>query len=208
MAITAYLRVSKRNEQDTRNQKLAILEYAQEHGLKIDKWMEISISSRKTPKERRIDELIQNLETGDSLICAELSRLGRSVGQIAQIVDQLVSLRVELITLKEGIRLNGKPNISTKVQIGMFSLFAEIERDLISERTKEGLAAAREKGKLLGRPKGKGKSRLDPHKSEIRELLNMGLPKTRIAKKYGVHISTLDNFLKKSKVKRTVKAVV
>lgn len=205
MAVTAYLRVSKQ-EQNINNQKLAILEYAHEKGLRIDKWIEINMSSRKTEKERRIDELINSLRPGDSLICAELSRLGRSVGQIARIVDQLISLRVELITLKEGIRLNGKPDISTKVQLNMFSLFAEIERDLISERTKEGLAAAREKGRLIGRPKGKGKSRLDPHKKEIRELLGLGVPKTRIAAKYKVHISTLDNFLKKNRI-RQVKTV-
>ena len=197
MTITAYLRVSK-NEQDTKNQKRSILEYAQKHDLKIGNWIEIKISSEKNTKERRIDELLAILKPGDVLICSELSRLGRSAGQIAVLIDTLIKNRIQLITLKEGIRVSGKPDISTKVQINMFSLFAEIEKDLISERTKEGLNAAREKGRLPGRPRGKGKSRLDFHDSEIRELLKLGLAKTRIAKRFNVHISTLENYLKKS----------
>jgi DNA invertase Pin-like site-specific DNA recombinase len=198
MAAIAYLRVSKKDHQDTKNQRLAILEHAHQAGEKIDEWMEVSISSRKTTKQRRIDELVERVQKGDKVIVAELSRLGRSVGQIAMLVDELVKRGVTLISLKESIKLNGKPNISTKVQIGMFSLFAEIERDLISQRTKEGLQRAREEGKLLGRPKGKGKSKLDDHEEEIKELLALGLAKTKIAKRLGVHISTLNHWLKQS----------
>jgi DNA invertase Pin-like site-specific DNA recombinase len=198
MAAIAYLRVSKKDHQDTKNQRLAILEHAHREGEKIDEWMEVSISSRKTTKQRRIDELVERVQKGDKVIVAELSRLGRSVGQIAMLVDELVKRGVTLISLKESIKLNGKPNISTKVQIGMFSLFAEIERDLISQRTKEGLQRAREEGKLLGRPKGKGKSKLDDHEEEIKELLALGLAKTKIAKRLGVHISTLNHWLKQT----------
>lgn len=198
MATVAYLRVSKKDHQDTKNQRLAILEHAHREGEKVDEWMEVSISSRKTTKQRRIDELVERVSKGDKVIVAELSRLGRSVGQIAMLVDELVKRGVTLISLKENIKLNGKPNISTKVQIGMFSLFAEIERDLISQRTREGLQRAREEGKLLGRPKGKGKSKLDDHEEEIKELLTLGLAKTKIAKRLGVHISTLNHWLKQS----------
>jgi DNA invertase Pin-like site-specific DNA recombinase len=200
MAVIAYLRVSKKGDQDTKNQKLAILEFAQKEGIQIDQWIEISISSRKSVKERRIDELMGMLSPCDMLICAELSRLGRSVGQIAQIVDTLVKNEVAFISLKEGIRLNGKKNMAATVQITMFSLFAEIERELISERTKEGLARAREEGKLLGRPKGKGKSKLDDFKDEIIALLKVGVPKARIAEKYKVHISTFNNWFSKNEI--------
>lgn len=198
MATVAYLRVSKKDHQDTKNQRLAILEHAHREGEKVDEWMEVSISSRRTTKQRRIDELVERVGKGDKVIVAELSRLGRSVGQIAMLVDELVKRGVTLISLKESIKLNGKPNISTKVQIGMFSLFAEIERDLISQRTKEGLQRAREDGKLLGRPKGKGKSKLDDHEEDIKELLALGLAKTKIAKRLGVHISTLNHWLKQT----------
>ena len=95
------------------------------------------------------------------LLVNELSRLGRSVGQIIQIVDALIKKNIRFIAVKESIRLNGKQDIQTKSMITMFALFAEIEMDLISERTRQGLIAAKEKGKLLGRPKGTGKSKLD-----------------------------------------------
>ncbi len=195
MTTIAYLRVSKKDVQDTKNQRLAIQNFADREGIDIDEWMEVSISSRKSARQRRIDELVEKVEKGDRVIVAELSRLGRSVGQIAMLVDELVRKNVGLVCLKENIRLNGKLDISAKVQVSMFSLFAEIERDLISQRTKEGLQRAREEGKLLGRPKGKGKSKLDDHEKEIRELLAIGLTKTKIAKRFGVHVTTLNHWM-------------
>ena len=124
----AYIRVSTDN-QDLKNQKLEILEYASRNDMKIDEWMEIKISSRKTMKERLIDQLLENLEEGDCLIVAELSRLGRSVGQIITIMDELVKKRVKTIIIKQNMVINGKNDIQTKTMITMFSLFAEIERD-------------------------------------------------------------------------------
>jgi len=128
---------------------------------------------------------------------AELSRLGRSVGQIAILVDELLKKKVRLICLKENITLNGRANIQTKVMITMFSLFAEIERDLISERTKEGLTRARIEGKLLGRPKGTtGKSKLDGKEREIKEFLAKGVNRANIARIYGVSFPTIENFIR------------
>ena len=88
------------------------------------------------------------------LLVSELSRLGRSVAQIIFLIDQMVQQQISFVAIKEGIKLTGSQNLQTKVMVTLFSLFAEIERDLISERTKEGIAAARAKGKILGRPKG------------------------------------------------------
>jgi DNA invertase Pin-like site-specific DNA recombinase len=153
MAIWGYVRVSM-DSQNTETQKLAVLQYANEKHIKIDSWIETKVSSRKSPKERRLDELLSQLYEGDVLIVAELSRLARSVGQIAILVDELLKKKVKVISIKEGITLNGRADIQTKVIITMFSLFAEIERDLISERTKEGLTRARAEGKLLGKPVG------------------------------------------------------
>ena len=97
-------------------------------------------------------QLLGSLEAGDRLVVSELSRLGRSLGQVIQLVDELVKRKVRFTAIKEAIRFEGKQDMQTKVMIALFGLFAEVERDLISERTKEGLAAARAKGRLLGRP--------------------------------------------------------
>jgi DNA invertase Pin-like site-specific DNA recombinase len=156
-----YIRVSS-DKQTVSNQRLAILDYCNKQGVKVDDWIEVSMSTKKTPAQRRIDELLERLEEGDQLIIAELSRLARSVGQIATIVDRMLKNKIRLISIKESIELNRKHDIQSKTIITMFSLFSEIERDLISERTKDGLKRARAEGKLLGRPKGSlGQSKLD-----------------------------------------------
>ena len=196
MAILGYIRVST-HDQNIENQRLVILEYANRNSLTISQWIETKASSRRSSKERKIDELLKQLAPGDTLIVAELSRLGRSVGQIIILIDELLNKKVNVICIKEDLKLNIKRNMQSKVMLTMFSLFAEIERDLISERTKEGLERAKAEGKLLGRPKGKlGKSKLDGKKNEIQNYLNKGVNKANIAKIYDVSWPTLDNFIK------------
>ena len=118
-----------------------------------------------------------------------------------QIVDELVKRKVRFIAIKEAIRFEGKQDMQTKVMIALFGLFAEVERDLISERTKEGLAAARAKGRLLGRPKGSlGKSKLDGKEEEIRMLLEKTVSKASIAKIVGVSRTTLRHFIRTRKL--------
>ncbi len=191
----AYLRVSA-DSQDLDNQRHEIIEYASKNGFAVDQWIDIKISSRRSTKERLIDQLLQNLQEGDCLIVAELSRLGRSVGQIITIMDELIKKRVKTIIIKQGMVINGKNDIQTKTMITTFSLFAEIERDLISERTKSGLARARAQGKLIGRPKGNGKSRLDGKEEEIKELLGKKVSRSSIAKIMNVSWPTLNHFIK------------
>ena len=182
MKTVAYLRVSTRS-QDLANQKLAILEFSQKRRFPIDQFIESRISSRQSPLERRIDEMLGTLEPGDRLLISELSRLGRSLSQVIQIVETLVRRKIRFIAIKEGIEFDGKQDLRTKVMIALFGLFAEVERDLISERTKEGLAAAKAKGKRLGRPKGAlGTSRLDGKEQDIRALLGKDVSKASIAK--------------------------
>jgi len=184
MTTIAYLRVSK-DEQQLNNQKLAILEYAQKNKITIDNFMEIHISSRRSPLERRINELIEKLENNDTLIVSELSRLGRSTGQVIQIIDEIIKKKVDFIAIKESITIkNGIQDMYSKVLVTLFSLFAELERDLISQRTKEGLAAARAEGKLLGRPKGFTKRTLAIKKftDEINKYLKMGIPQKSVMK--------------------------
>ena len=171
----AYLRVSTRS-QDLANQKPAILEFSQKRRFPIDQFIESRISSRNSPLERRIDEMLGTLEPGDRLLVSELSRLGRSLSQVIQIVETLVRRKIRFIAIKEAIEFDGKQDLPTKVMIALFGLFAEVERDLISERTKEGLAAAKAKGKRLGRPKGAlGTSRLDGKEQDISLVARIGM---------------------------------
>ena len=196
MKTIAYLRVSK-DAQDVKNQRLAILEFARQEHFEISEFLELSVSSRRSPKERQIDRLLSQLEAGDTLVVSELSRMGRSVGEIILTVDQLVKQRVRLLAIKESLRLEGKPTLQTKVTVTLFSLFADIERELISMRTKEGLAAARASGKRLGRPKGRlGQSKLDGREDEILRLLDLQVSKSSIAKITGVDRSTLYHFIR------------
>ena len=194
MKTIAYLRIST-GGQELNNQRLAILDYAHRNQLQVDKFLETQASSRKTIKERGIDGLFSEVEPGDLILISELSRLGRSVGQIIQLVDEIIKRQVRLIAIKENIQLDGKQDIQSKMMVTMFGLFAEIERDLISERTKEGLIAARAKGTVLGRPKGNGKSRLDGKETEITMLMGKKVPKASIAKIMGVSRATLLNFI-------------
>ena len=198
MKTVAYLRVSTRS-QDLANQKPAILEFSQKRRFPIDQFIESRISSRHSPLQRRIDEMLGTLEPGDRLLVSELSPLGRSLSQVIQIVETLVHRKIRFIAIKEAkeaIEFDGKQDLQTKVMIALFGLFAEVERDLISERTKEGLAAAKAKGKRLGRPKGAlGTSRLDGKQQDIRALLGKHVSKASIAKILDVSRSALYHFI-------------
>ena len=197
MKTIAYLRVST-GGQDLDSQRLAILDYAHRHRLHVDDFVEVTVSSRKTLKERGMEGLCAGMQAGDLLLVSELSRLGRSVGQIIQIVDDLVKNQIRLVAIKEDIRLDGQQDIQSKVMVTLFGLFAEIERDLISERTREGLAAAKAKGHLAGRP-AEGFARPVPARwqgSGIKMLLGKQVSKASIAKIMDVSRSTLLHFIR------------
>jgi len=200
MKTVAYLRIST-GSQDLANQKMAVLDYARQRRFTVDRFVDAQVSSRKTPAQRGIEDLLSTLAAGDRLIVSELSRLGRSLGQVIRIVDELVKRKVRFVAIKEAIRFEGKQDMQTKVMIALFGLFAEVERDLISQRTKEGLAAARAKGRLLGRPKGAlGKSKLDGKEEEIRMLLEKTVSKASIAKIVGVSRTALHHFIRTRKL--------
>jgi DNA invertase Pin-like site-specific DNA recombinase len=200
MKTVAYLRIST-GSQDLTNQKLAVLDYARQKQFAIDRFIEAQVSSRKGRDQRRIEELLGALAGGDRLVVSELSRLGRSLGQVIQIIDELVKRKVRFVAIKEAIRFEGKQDMQTKVMIALFGLFAKVERDLISERTKEGLVAARANGRLLGRPKGSlGSSKLDGKEGEIRMLLEKKVSKASIAKIVGVSSTALRHFIQTRKL--------
>ena len=191
MKAIGYVRVST-DTQDVKNQRHEILEHAHGKGIKVDEFISIEISSRKSQAKRRIDELWGKLTSGDILIVSELSRIGRSTAEIINLVNDLVDRKVRFISIKQNIDINGTKDTTSKVMVTMFSLFAELERDLISARTKHALAARKAAGVVLGRPKGSiGKNSLDEKKKEIERLINLGVSKTSIAKIFGVKRSTL-----------------
>ena len=195
MKTIAYVRVST-DAQDVTHQRLAVLEFARTERMVVDTFLEIQASSRHSLKVRQIEVLFDSLERGDTLIVSELSRLGRSVGEIITTVDRLVHHQIGVFALKEGLRLTGAQDLQSRVIVTLFGLFAEIEHTLLSLRTKEALAAARAAGKRLGRPPGAlGKSKLDGKEQEIQTLLGLQGSKASIAKITGVDRSTLYHFM-------------
>ena len=196
----AYVRVST-DQQDVNKQRLEILDYAHRNEMKIHEFITIEISSRKTEKERRIEELMSKLDTGDTLIISELSRLGRSIHEVIGLVNNLVKRDIRLIALKQNIDLKGKHDTTSKVMVTVFSLMAELERDLTSQRTKAALKALKSTGVKLGRPKGKlGKSKLDGRQEEIRILMEKKVSKSAIARLMGVSREGFLKFMKSRKV--------
>jgi DNA invertase Pin-like site-specific DNA recombinase len=185
------------NTQDVKNQRYEILEYARTHDLTIDRFIEIEISSRKDRKQRRIEEILQELSPGDTLVVSELSRLGRSTGEVIALVNELVRKKVRFVAIKQNLNINNGHDMTSKIIVTLFGLMAELERDLISMRTREALAAKKAQGKVLGRPKGSlGKSKLDGREGEIARLLKSKVSKAAIARITGVSWLTLDRFIK------------
>ena len=187
--ILAYTRVST-TDQDTDGQRLQILDYCRERGWHVDEVISVSMSSTKSEAKRRLDEVRAKLRAGDVLLCAELSRLGRSISEIVRLLDDLTKAGVRLICLREALDIdpaakNGN-GMQTKIMTTLFALMAEIERTLISERTKQGLAAVRAQGRRIGRPKGSGKSKLDAHKEVIMGRIADGVRQKRLCKDYAI----------------------
>ena len=189
MPTVAYLRIST-GGQSLDSQRLAILDYAHRHGLLVQTFVEAHASARHPGAKQGVATLLEQLHPGDLLLVSALSCLGRSVGQIIQLVDRLLTQQVRLVAIKEHIHLNGAQDLQTKVMITL------IERDLIAERTKEGLAAARAKGRLPGRPKGVlGTSKLTGHEAAMQHLLAKTVSTAAMAKILGVSRSTLHAFI-------------
>jgi DNA invertase Pin-like site-specific DNA recombinase len=200
--IVAYLRAST-DKQDLNHQKLELLEFARKKSLSIDEFVEITISSRKSSKQRRIDELLGMLNDGDTLLVTELSRLGRSTTEVITIVNSLAKRNIRVIVLKQNLDIS-QQDINSKVTLTLFSLFSELERDLISLRTKEALASKKRQGQILGKPKGTiQKSKFDKHAEKIKELLDYGLSVRKISSvlEYTNHIA-LNTYINKRNLKK------
>lgn len=178
-----YIRVST-EKQNLKNQKHKILEYAHDHSISIDEFIEIEISSKGSSKKRLIDNLHSKLKSGDTLVCTELSRLGRNMLEILNLIEKFNSSNVKLIFVNQPELSTNQNNALSSLLIAIYGYFAQTEREIISERTKQGLETAKKLGKKLGRPKGaKSKTRiLDPYTDEIAEYLNSRVPQASILK--------------------------
>lgn len=178
-----YIRVST-DTQNLNNQKHKILEYAQTHKLMIDEFVEMEISSKSDIKKRKIEEIFEKLQKDDILICTELSRLGRNMLEILNLIERFNSAGIKLIFVNQLELSTNQSNALGSLLLAIYGYFAQTEREIISERTKQGLAAAKAQGKQLGRPVGaKAKVRvLDPYNLEILEYLKMNLSQSSILK--------------------------
>jgi DNA invertase Pin-like site-specific DNA recombinase len=197
--VIAYLRTST-DKQDLNNQRLEILDYARLHALTIADFITISMSSRQTPHERRIDELMERLLPGDTLLVTELSRLGRSTGQVITLIDRFVQLGIRIIVIKHHLTLDRtQDDLQSLTLITLLSLFTEMERIMISRRTKEALAAKKALGISLGKPKGTLQASIyDTDRQRIAELLHLGVSARHISThhlKYG-SVSGLNSYIK------------
>lgn len=193
----SYLRVST-DSQDTEKNKKDVRAYANKKDFGKVEFIEEKISGKVSWKERRIKQVIDNLQKGDRLILPELSRLGRSTLEIMEILSIAKEKEISIYDIKNGWELNG--SLQSEVMAFCFSIAARIERDLLVSRTKEGRERAMARGVKFGRPKGPGKSKLDPHTEEIIALLKTGTRQNYIAKKYKVTPATVTNWLKKNKI--------
>ena len=198
--IYGYIRVST-DKQTVENQRFEIQNFIEKNNLHVDEWIEETISGTIAVNKRNLGKLLEKTKKGDTIICSELSRLGRNMFMIMSILNNLMERQVIIYTVKEQYKLG--EDLTSKVLAFAFSIAAEIERTLISQRTKEALNRKKAEGVVLGHPKGQKNShtKLSGCEEKIVELLNLGYHKTTIAKMFNVCESTLYAFLKEHNLK-------
>jgi putative DNA-invertase from lambdoid prophage Rac len=195
----AYLRVST-DKQTTEQQRFEILKYADAQKLTIDHWIEETVSGTTKVGERKLGQLLATMQPHDVLLVTELSRLGRSLMEVMSILHQLMEQQVTIYAIKEGYTLGN--SLNAKVLAFAFSLSAEIERTMISQRTKEALARKRSEGKRLGRPKGSlaKTTKLTGKDAIISDLLAKRISISAIARILGVHRGTVAQHIKRRRL--------
>jgi DNA invertase Pin-like site-specific DNA recombinase len=201
MQTIAYLRVST-DSQDLEKNKADILHFANEKRLGNVEWVEEKVSGQVPWGKRKIAQVIDTLQPGGSLVVSELSRLGRSLLEIMEMLSVATRKEIHVYSVKGNWALDG--TLQSKIIATVFAIAAEIERELISARTKEALAARKRSGLPLGRPRGPGKSKLDKFKPEIEALLKNGTTQRFIAKRYGSTEANLYNWMKRHGLERNL----
>lgn len=194
MSTIGYIRVSS-NKQTLEHQKFEIKKFAESQNIKIDRWVEEKISSRKALNKRKLGRLLNELKEGDILISCEISRLGRSLLEVMRILENCLNKNCQVWTIKENYRLGN--DIQSKVMAFAFGLSAEIERNLISQRTKSSLENVRASGKKLGRPLAaqSKKLKLTENTKRVKELLDKGVSQYKISKIMRVQPMTVNRFI-------------
>ena len=195
----AYLRVSTL-DQDLEKNKADILHFANHHDLDEVHFVEEIASGRKPWRDRQIAQVLEELQDDDAIMAAELSRPGRSMLEYMEILALATRKGIRVYSVKGGWQLDY--SLQSKIIALAFSMAAEIERDLISQRTKEALRFKKSQGFTLGRPKGPGKSKLDAFRPEIQSLLENGSTQRFIAQRYHTTEANLHNWLKKHGMKK------
>ena len=197
--IYAYIRVST-DQQSVENQRFEILKYADAKNIKIEKWIEETVSTKRKLSERLLGQTLDSLQIEDVLVVSELSRLGRNLMEVMSILHRCMEKDVQVHTIKENYELGN--NINSKVLAFAFSLSAEIERQLISQRTKEALARKKSEGVKLGRPKGSlsKQTKLTGKEDVIKELLEKKISYSGIGRILGVHRLTVKSFVESRKL--------
>lgn len=193
--IYGYIRVST-DKQTVENQRYEINRFCLDEEIVVDKWIKETISGTKAIKDRQLGGLLKRMVSNDVLICTELSRLGRNLLMIMGVLNECMNRDIQVWTIKDNYRLGN--DINSKVLAFAFGLSAEIERNLISQRTKEALARKRAEGIILGRPKGSKskKVKLTGREKQIQELLNKNISYSAIGRLLGVHRLTVSKFVK------------
>ena len=196
MAVIGYIRVSS-NKQTLEHQKFEIKKFAKSQVIKIDRWVEEQISSRTALHKRKLGQLLDELKTGDILISCEISRLGRSMLEIMRILETCLNKECQVWTLKENYRLGN--DLQSKVMAFAFGISAEIERNLISQRTKSSLENVRAGGTRLGRPFAalSQKLKLSKNAQRIKMLRENGVSISQIAREVGTQRMTVYRFLER-----------
>ena len=194
MSVIAYVRVST-EMQTLENQEYEILNYCRKAGITIDRWVSESVSGMVSLEKRALGKVIRRMQKGDLIVCTELSRLGRNMLMVMSILNACSQKGVAIHTIKDGFDLSD--SINSKIIAFAFALAAEIERNLISQRTKEALAVRKMNGVRLGRPPGHSSQKevFDRNRDEIIKLLEGGHSIVFVAKKYKMHRNTLSRFL-------------
>jgi DNA invertase Pin-like site-specific DNA recombinase len=190
-----YIRVSS-DKQTVENQRFEIKNFVEREKLVINGWIEETISGTKSYNKRELGKLLKKIKKDDLIICAELSRLGRNLFMIMEILNICMTKECKVWTIKDNYRLG--EDIQSKVLAFAFGLSAEIERNLISQRTKEALARKKAEGVVLGRPKGRksSKVKLSGKEESIKILIKEKVSKTKIAKIFKVNRGTIYAFIK------------
>lgn len=200
--IYGYIRVST-DRQTVENQRYEINNFCEKQEIVVNKWIEETISGTKNIEDRRLGKLLRKMKKEDVLICSELSRLGRNMLMIMGILNECMNRDIQVWTIKDNYRLGS--DINSKVLAFAFGLSAEIERNLISQRTKEALARKRAEGVILGRPVGSksSKTKLSGQERKIQELLDKKVSYSAIGRILGVHRLTVSTYVKSDNYRKS-----